>query len=254
MKRFLSRAVMTISGLWLIMHFFFTAIYVTPQNPLKVMTAAVVTRYMETAFTQVWTLFAPNPIQANTSVVVQCLHDRKESAQTPWLDIVRPLWRAHQQRRWAAYDRLSRTITNPVRDYMSGPADLKYVADACQRGNKKMCQLGEQSLTSWRKQSTELLRGPVSAFCADQARALGTAPYRFVAVRLNMETPPSWPERFTGSSKRRQIVVGTFPTLPIAAPGFYAPAPSLRAASKPLPTPTRAATAPLTALAHLGGE
>lgn len=227
MKQFFSRAVMTISAVWLLVHFFFTAVYVMPQNPLKVMTAGVITRYIETVFTQVWTLFAPNPIQANNSVMVQCLHDLTESVRSPWLNIAQPLWHAHQERRWTAYDRISRTITNPVRDYMSGPADLKYVMEACQRGNKNLCRVGEQSMKAWRRQSTELLRAPVSAFCADQAKAAGIQPYALVNVRLHMETPPSWPERFTGKPKQQQVVVGTLRTLPIGAPGIYSPAPDL---------------------------
>ncbi|MPY68291.1 hypothetical protein F8S09_16670 [Deinococcus sp. SDU3-2] len=253
MKHFLSLAVMTVSGVWLLAHFFFTAVYVTPQNPLKVMTAGVINRYIDTVFTQAWTLFAPNPIQANTSVMVQCLHEKKESVQSPWLDIAQPLWHAHQERRWTAYDRLSRTITNPVRDYMSGPADLKYVIDACQRGDQDLCTLGEQSLTAWRKQSTELLRAPVSAFCADQAKAAGIRPYTFVNVRLHLETPPAWPERFTGKSERQQVVVGTLHTLPIAAPGFYAPAPALLAFETSLGHDRHDSQAPVISLLHRSG-
>lgn len=250
MKQFLSRAVMAVSGVWLLVHFLFTAVYVTPQNPLKVMTAGVVNRYIETVFTQVWTLFAPNPMQANNAVMVQCLHGTEESARSPWLNIVQPLWHAHQQRRWTAYDRLSRTITNPLRDYLSGPAELKYVMEACRRGNQALCSLGERSLAAWRQQSTELLRAPVSAFCADQARAAGLRAYTFVNVRLHLQTPPAWPERFTGKPKQQQIVVGTLRTLPIAAPGVYAPAPALLALEADLGHGGHGSRTPLTSPLH----
>jgi Family of unknown function (DUF5819) len=233
-RRGVTTLVMVLTGLWLIVHFLFTAVYVTPQNPLKAMTSPVVLPYMNTAFRQVWTLFAPNPVRSNNSVLVKCLHQKAEDKTSPWLDLARPLWTAHQHNRFSAYDRLSRTITNPVRDYLSGPPTLKTVMDVCHRGNKDMCTKGEKALTDWRHAAAEELRAPLSAFCADQARALGAAPFRFLAVRLSKLDPPAWPERWTGKASAQQISVGILPTFPVAPPRIYSLVPQLAAAQRPV--------------------
>lgn len=252
-RRVVTTLVMVLTGLWLVVHFLFTAMYVTPQNPLKVMTSPVVSPYMGTAFRQVWTLFAPNPVQSNNSVLVKCLHQKTEDKTSPWLDLARPLWTAHQHNRFSAYDRLSRTITNPVRDYLSGPPHLKNVTDTCRRGNKAMCTKGEKALTAWRHASAEELRAPLSAFCADQARALGAAPFRFLAVRLSTVNPPAWPERLTGKASAQQISVGILPTLPVAPPGIYSLVPQLAAAQHPATQHTAAQHPALTPLAGRSG-
>jgi hypothetical protein len=202
------------------LHFLMTALYLTPNNPTKPAMNQV-TGYVARFFPQNWNFFAPSPIRTNNSVLVQCLERKTDLPKDDaWVDIIEPLWKGHQNARISAYDRLSRTISNPVRNYISAPKDLAPLNELCLLGDKNACERRDKAQKAYREEAVANLVRPVSGYCADLAATTDRSPYPFAAIRIRIAEPPAWAKRFS-APKVTDIKVGTLATVPIRAPHMY---------------------------------
>jgi hypothetical protein len=203
-------------------HFFATVLYLLPEHPLRRPLAGLTTHVVR-FFPQNWNFFAPTPLRTNNSVLVQCLNTKSEKPlPTAWVDISKPLWEAHQNARISAYDRLSRTISDPVRNYISQPKSLINIHKRCLAKEKSACETHERIMTRVRKAALEQLDRPVSGYCADLARQQARQPYAFAAVRLRITEPPDWQHR-RELRKESDVEIGTRPTVRVVAPNIYRP-------------------------------
>ncbi|MEU0564886.1 DUF5819 family protein [Nonomuraea sp. NPDC005983] len=79
-------------ALFLVFHFVAIFLFVAPPNPISAMTAPIVNGYLNPYFRQNWELFAPDPIDSNTHVLVRAKirNAGGQESQTGWLDISAP--------------------------------------------------------------------------------------------------------------------------------------------------------------------
>ncbi|MGW0538387.1 DUF5819 family protein [Streptomyces sp. NPDC003032] len=93
----------------LLFHFSMTALYNTPFNPVQKDLSRVITGYMSPQFSQDWHLFAPDPVDADSGILVRAKVRTQDGQDvTGWTDITTPhIAKVHSQRMWPArVDRL----------------------------------------------------------------------------------------------------------------------------------------------------
>jgi hypothetical protein len=219
--KFLRNVVIVLTATWFVFHFSATALYNMPANPLQTRLSPIYRGYMRHFFPQVWTLFAPNPIQSNQSLLLQCLDLLQKPLDQAWVDVLRPLWLHHEEHRLSAYDRLSRTFSNPMRDYLQGPYRSKKDSEQCLIGDKSACERFNKNVKKRREIALANLVRPASAYCADLAASQGRARYPRVAIRLRTVTPPSWEKRYTGKSVTADHEIGIQNTVDIQPIGLF---------------------------------
>ncbi|WP_285777838.1 DUF5819 family protein [Microtetraspora sp. NBRC 13810] len=79
-------------ALFLVFHFVAVFLFVAPRNAISAMSAPVVEGYINPYFRQNWELFAPDPVDYNSRVLVRAKVRDSGGAerQTGWLDITAP--------------------------------------------------------------------------------------------------------------------------------------------------------------------
>lgn len=78
-----------------IVHFVVTFLWNAPTNPVKTAVRSEVTDYMEPFFWQNWSLFAPNPVNAESEVLVRADVRNSETGEyetTDWISATRAEW------------------------------------------------------------------------------------------------------------------------------------------------------------------
>ncbi len=213
--------------LWLVTHFALTAAYVMPLNPLKVALRPLLQATIGTFFQQNWSLFAPNPVSSNKSLLARCLAGREAedlaTAGLPadgWYDLSGPLWARFQRNRFSAYDRLSRPQSNAIRQYQSGSVRLLPWWQACEKGDSDSCAFLNEQLQLGRSRARRLLARIGSAFCKDVAESGDR--FTHVALRIRETNSVPWSERYTGEPEKVDIEVGVFPVDErVVIPGLF---------------------------------
>jgi hypothetical protein len=73
-------------------HFFILFLYNGPPNPVQKRNYEAIARYVEPYFSQDWRLFAPNPINFNSQILVRAKigDGATPERQTPWLNLTAP--------------------------------------------------------------------------------------------------------------------------------------------------------------------
>lgn len=92
-----------------VFHFFMTALYVLPFNPITYKLDKVVNSYIDPLFTQNWQLFAPDPL-SNTFYVYVQVKD-KQGEESKWIDISSPLYEANHKNRFSPVNIVTRLGT-----------------------------------------------------------------------------------------------------------------------------------------------
>lgn len=103
-------------SLVLIGHFFVTAVWVGPSNPLRISMLPLASWYLEPFFSQTWTLFAPDPLRSSDYVYVSCRIDggTNEPYETNTSDVSTRFYEAHQKYRLGPAIRLLRAQMRPL--------------------------------------------------------------------------------------------------------------------------------------------
>lgn len=90
-------------------HFIMTALYNTPFNPVKRDLDEVIVGYMSPFFSQDWHLFAPDPVDTDSGILVRSkVRSEGGLRVTEWADVTTPhITKIHGERMWPArVDRL----------------------------------------------------------------------------------------------------------------------------------------------------
>ncbi|MDA8351785.1 MAG: DUF5819 family protein [Firmicutes bacterium] len=123
MKRFPISAPLLWAGLLaltLIIHFFITFLYLTPNNPVKTRHGESLFAYMDPLFAQNWKLFAPNPVSHHRDVQAKARvidPDTGQLRETDWKDLTGPLIREKQAHRLSSEDRVTRYFVSGSRSF-----------------------------------------------------------------------------------------------------------------------------------------
>ncbi|WP_437293377.1 DUF5819 family protein [Sorangium sp. So ce426] len=126
--RVLSTSAPALLAAALCFHFAMTLGYLTPQNPLQLRFARLISGYMNPFFEQNWHLFAPDPITDTRLVMVACRLREPDGSttETGWTDITTPYWESHLENRLGPATRLGRSVTGAARMiYTVDPTSLQ---------------------------------------------------------------------------------------------------------------------------------
>ena len=187
-----------------------TLLYVSPPNPLKVQFYPFLRQTFGLLFEQNWNLFAPNPIQDDNLILVQCLTQGAPVHTDAWEDISSPLFTAFQENRFTAHDRVGRVHSGAARNYITGGLELTPIVESCRKGLEKSCKDYEQLIELVRKDSSEVLRRIASGYCIETQ---GASNVTSVAIRLRIVPAIPWSERDNDRTRSDfdDIEVGVFP-------------------------------------------
>ncbi|MDQ0176293.1 DUF5819 family protein [Bacillus chungangensis] len=96
---------------FMIFHFSMIFLQTGPKNPLSIYLRDLSKGYTEPLFVQTWNLFAPDPVQMTTNVLIQY---RTESGEiSDWYNITSPINQANRDNIISAYNKAAR-ITSGV--------------------------------------------------------------------------------------------------------------------------------------------
>lgn len=90
-------------------HFFITALYILPFNPISYKLDKPVNLHINPFFAQNWQLFAPTPLSDTIFVYVQVKD--KQGEESKWIDISTPLYEANHKNRFSPANMLVRLGT-----------------------------------------------------------------------------------------------------------------------------------------------
>lgn len=216
-RRWFVRIVKAWALVWLVVHMGLTVLFVMPMNPLTNELQPILDATIGTYFYQNWSLFAPNPVSDNHALLIRPLTgDEPEAVQAGgeladanWFNVSDPLWSRFQRNRLSAYDRLSRTQSSAVRNYLSGGIELVPLFEACRKGSSGACETYEEQLAETRSRAVEILTRVASAISRDICRPVQSCTH--VALRVRRTTGVPWSQRFEGEPVVRDFEIGLFP-------------------------------------------
>jgi hypothetical protein len=131
-----------------------------------------------------------------------------------------PAWRAFQQHRFAAYDRLTRSQANLVRSLLGPSQGLKGWVEACNKGDMASCELIKTESTRANENFAKQLVRIASSYAEDLA---GPLPENArIALRIRIVEAVPWSERGKGKPKSQDVDIGIFPVVHgVAQSGLY---------------------------------
>lgn len=198
---------------WLTFHFVMTFIYVMPVTPIKLEHQRLLNATIGTFFPQNWSLFAPNPLSRNESLLVMCIPENApistiESLPSEnWEDITVPLWQGLQRNRFTAYDRLARTQGGVIRQYFGSLPELESWSESCRKGSEESCKYYEERVSEIKKIAETRMVKIASSYC----KAANSTEINQVAIRIRTDVPLTWSQRYTDTKKIIDSNVGIFP-------------------------------------------
>ncbi len=203
-------------------HFFFTALYVAPANPLHAELWYVLNKVYVRFFPQNWNLFAPVPIMSDYSLLARCESDEtgEHSAKpTEWTDLTGPLTAHHQVHRLSAYDRLARIQMTTMRRFIAGGGpELEYMNAACTSKEGASCQQLLRHRELVRAEASKKLARIASAVCLANPATAGASNVR-LRVRARAAVP--WIDRETALPASIDVDVGHLPVQRDVAPATF---------------------------------
>lgn len=198
--KILDRTVRVATLVWLVAHFTLTLLYVMPANPMRMNLEGLLNLTIGTFFGQNWNLFAPDPLATDYALLVRCVDGGERGALTEenlpsegWHDLSSPMWKRFRVNRFSAYDRLSRTQLQAIRQFVSGGPGTSDWRRACQRGDEGACEVLERLMELARADAELYLRRIGSAFCFATARQPREISH--VGLRIRQREPVPWSKR-----------------------------------------------------------
>lgn len=223
MRLIIEKLVMTVTGAALLLHLALTVAYVLPLTPARMQYDRVVVPLVESYADQRWSLFAPNPLTSNESLLVKCIprpefervHQPSDLGSDGWEDITTPLVHAHQRNRFTPYDRASRPQGARLREFFTGSSDLMTWHHACAKGAKDACRFEAEAMRVYRADAAAVLTAIASSYCFEAGR---TDTYA-VALRLRDVPTRPWSMRHDPSPiEGSDFDIGAFPAYRNIAP------------------------------------
>ena len=97
----------------LFLHFSIVALDLLPDNPIKHQYKRELLYYMNPLFAQSWNLFAPNPVNFDTAILLQFKKMKKGNENTTaWVDIIEPLLEIRRQSFWSPTQRVLKNMSS----------------------------------------------------------------------------------------------------------------------------------------------
>ncbi|GAB3802707.1 DUF5819 family protein [Virgibacillus kimchii] len=90
-------------------HFSMVFLHAAPINPVKTSNLSTIERYIYPFFSQNWQLFAPDPVNVNTNILVQ--YKTQDGEVSDWHNISKMLINANRKNPISAYSKASRIPT-----------------------------------------------------------------------------------------------------------------------------------------------
>lgn len=223
-KKILTNIIKLFALMVLAAHFIITFIYVMPITPIKLKHQHFLNVTIGTFFPQNWSLFAPNPIAQNESLLVMCIpessqiSDIKQMPSEGWEDLTIPLWQALQHNRFTAYGRIERTQGSAIRQYLGALPGLESWRESCRKGSEESCKFYREKFEEATKRGEPKLIKIASSFCTEtNSDKIGQ-----VAIRIRIDTTLSWSKRYTDTKENIDSDVGIFPIdNNVVLPGIY---------------------------------
>ncbi|CDR29227.1 DUF5819 family protein [Staphylococcus schweitzeri] len=103
--------------LLLFVHFSLITIVVSPFNPISSKIGTVAGKYVNPLFTQTWTLFAPDPIDRNTSLQIK--YEYKNGQKSNWIDSGSNLTKNMHSNYFSPYNRIGRIPETIISEMVS---------------------------------------------------------------------------------------------------------------------------------------
>lgn len=202
-------------------HFGLTALYVSPPNPLKIMTSDLHQGYIGRFFYQDWGLFAPDPVRTDFSIYGECLNGEEGSGV---YNLSRPVQDKRRVLPMSQYDRLSRVVTYYPLSYVSVARvedPLRLYCDDPERETDPACLAHRERVDS-RQQAYEIgMIKVVSSFCRELARETGQK-YDQVRVGFSSDPVPGWSQRYQPVREETIYDLGVHPIDPeVMAHGIW---------------------------------
>lgn len=94
----------------LVIHFGILFLHQLNENPIQHEYKYKLHSYVDPFFSQAWTLFAPNPINTNMSLLMRFNYQMEDgrSRETEWIDITEPLIKDRKENFWSPAQRISK--------------------------------------------------------------------------------------------------------------------------------------------------
>lgn len=205
-----TQAAVVVAAIWYAVS---AATYTLPVSPAKLEYQVFLHEKFARFFYQNWSLFAPNPVTADDVVLVHCssnatLTKSDEIPPNEWQDIVSPLWDLARKNRLAPWERISRTLTYPVRAFQGNSSEVVPWAVACVSKDDEACKVFERMTVNLRERARVRLVELGTAYCR---AAFPDMPLAMVGIRLRQIQPPPWSRRFDGTATSKDTDVGVFP-------------------------------------------
>lgn len=208
-------------------HFLLTGVYVLDANPLRRTLAPLVDSYTNRYFPQRWTLFAPNPLSANLSLLVRPLSPAESAAvahlgvpKTGWYDLTRALWERRQRMPFSYDEALGHFHVVMIQDYLDGDPATFSSLYACREEDAGTCADAKADRAWARERALLYLWRLGSEFM--NARFPGPA-HNAMALKIREQFATPWPDRGSGRRQGRDTLIGVYATDPTRSP-FPAPA------------------------------
>lgn len=184
-------------ALLFILHFGLTLAYVAPPNPIKTKTI-VPNLYVGTLFPQEWAFFAPDPVTGDIGVSVSCVSEA-EGVQTPYMDIISPLWEKHRRNRLTPYDRISRIPNSWAIGLFSLGDEDRAILNTCYEGEElkdtEQCKTLSTAYDDQQKQAESALVRVATSYCRDLTSSVT---FDNVEVSVWEEGILKWSQRNSG--------------------------------------------------------
>lgn len=105
-------SLMVFKGLFitiLTVHFSILGLHQLPNNPLNHQFKYQLQGYIDPFFSQAWTLFSPNPVNSNMSLLFRFEYETASQRDTTeWIDVTEPLIEIRRESSWSPAQRISK--------------------------------------------------------------------------------------------------------------------------------------------------
>jgi Family of unknown function (DUF5819) len=200
-----------------IFHIGLTILYCLPPNPLKTLTS-IQDQYIGNFFYQRWTLFAPNPVNTNYGMSVNC---KAKLHQTGAVDVTSPLVADHMQNRFSPMERVARVPDNTLHAVLFPDESYLQLVKICRtEPNQPQCKNLEAAKKSKIDFHINRLVKVASAVCADLSSSSGHQ-YQTVSIFAKIQDIPRWSKRNSKPKPMKYVNLGTHAILPSKAFGIW---------------------------------
>lgn len=191
-----------ILSLILILHFLMIIASVVPYNPLTNKIEKSVTSYVSPLFTQVWTLFAPNPVDSNDVIQIKLFSE--DNKKSDWIDATTPLIEKMHRNYISPYNRMGRISQSLKAQLLTEDTftyDLRKSVEDTEEGEKLIEKLDKEQLKKIKENEVYLLR-----YGAAYAQTIYPNE-KFTHIKIRILNQPSIPFSKRNSKEKKEWYV-----------------------------------------------